>query len=204
MLLVQDRIEPCLARATFDSRLTRSAAVDRRAETIENELLFFVESVEGLAFREERAGVAEVIEGPQQFKDALESFATVEEAFSLAHLPPSADPDKLFAPQHDAPCGFKGAWRSTFAGTERSRSRCVLARVHLAVLEHRARIGSLPATLDELAPLFPAGVPVDPLTDEPFTYELHADGARLGPAACAAYGTPGWDAAVEGLLAFEY
>ena len=54
-----------------------------------------------------------------------------------------------------------------------------LARVALAAAEHRATHGDFPASLDELAPMFPDGVPLDPFTDAPFVYERTATGVRI-------------------------
>jgi hypothetical protein len=55
-----------------------------------------------------------------------------------------------------------------------------LARVALALTEHRAKHGDFPASLDELKPAFPAGgVPPDPYTDAPFVYEKTATGVRI-------------------------
>lgn len=57
-----------------------------------------------------------------------------------------------------------------------------LARIALAAAEHRAAHGDFPASLDELRPAFPDGVPLDPYTDAPFVYEKTADGVRIAAA----------------------
>ena len=54
-----------------------------------------------------------------------------------------------------------------------------LARVALAAAEHRATHGDFPASLDELKPMFPDGLPLDPYTDAPFVYARTASGARI-------------------------
>lgn len=54
-----------------------------------------------------------------------------------------------------------------------------LARVALAVAEHRATHGDFPASLDELKPMFADGVPLDPFTDAQFAYERTAAGVRI-------------------------
>jgi len=57
-----------------------------------------------------------------------------------------------------------------------------LARVALAAAEHRATHGDFPASLDELKPMFPDGVPLDPFTDAAFVYEKTATGVRIASA----------------------
>jgi hypothetical protein len=57
-----------------------------------------------------------------------------------------------------------------------------LARVALAVAEHRAKRGEFPASLDELKPVFADGVPLDPFTDAPFVYEKTSTGVRVASA----------------------
>ena len=57
-----------------------------------------------------------------------------------------------------------------------------LARIALAAAEHRATHGDFPASLDELKPMFPDGVPLDPYTDAPFVYEKTAAGVRIASA----------------------
>jgi hypothetical protein len=57
-----------------------------------------------------------------------------------------------------------------------------LARIALAAAEYRAKHGDFPASLDELAPMFADGVPLDPYTDAPFVYERTATGVRIASA----------------------
>jgi hypothetical protein len=57
-----------------------------------------------------------------------------------------------------------------------------LARIALAAAEHRATHGDFPASLDELRPMFPDGVPIDPYTDAPFVYGKIATGVRIASA----------------------
>jgi hypothetical protein len=57
----------------------------------------------------------------------------------------------------------------TFARVE---AECRLARVALALAEHRRKYGDFPERLDELSSAFPDGVPLDPFTDAPFNYVL--------------------------------
>ncbi|MEM8883162.1 MAG: hypothetical protein AAGD14_03750 [Planctomycetota bacterium] len=45
------------------------------------------------------------------------------------------------------------------------------ARLFLALHVHKQQHSEFPASLDELAPLFPDGIPLDPFTDQPFVYE---------------------------------
>jgi hypothetical protein len=52
----------------------------------------------------------------------------------------------------------------------RTEARVRLARIALAVASLRARTGALPKSLDDLAPDFPQGVPMDPFTDAPFVF----------------------------------
>jgi hypothetical protein len=67
---------------------------------------------------------------------------------------------------------------------------CRLARVALAVAEHRAKHGDFPASLDELKPMFPDGVPLDPYTDAPFVYERTSAGARIASVGRLSEGKP--------------
>jgi len=57
-----------------------------------------------------------------------------------------------------------------------------LARIALAAAEFRATHGDFPASLDELKPMFPDGVPLDPFTDVPFVYEKTGTGVRIASA----------------------
>jgi hypothetical protein len=61
-------------------------------------------------------------------------------------------------------------------------ARCRLARVALAAAEHRATHGDFPASLDDLKPMFPDGVSLDPFTDAPFVYAKTATGVRIASA----------------------
>jgi len=65
-----------------------------------------------------------------------------------------------------------------------------IARVALAVAEHRATHGNFPASLDELKWAFPDGVPFDPFTDAPFVYEKTPTGVRIASAGRVADGPP--------------
>jgi hypothetical protein len=77
----------------------------------------------------------------------------------------------------DAP--FVHGWMPASPGVVESFARTAagarLARVALAVAAHR----DFPPSLDELRPMFPDGVPLDPFTDAPFIYEKTATGARV-------------------------
>ena len=57
-----------------------------------------------------------------------------------------------------------------------------LARLTLALAEHRRLHGEWPASLEALAPLFPAGIPADPFSDAPFRYERTDGGVRVSSA----------------------
>lgn len=61
----------------------------------------------------------------------------------------------------------------------RNEAATGLARIGLAAAEHRERHGALAATLDDLRPYFPDGLPSDPFTDAPFLYERATDGVRI-------------------------
>jgi hypothetical protein len=64
----------------------------------------------------------------------------------------------------------------------RTEAAARLARVALAAADLRATHGDFPASLDELRPMFPDGVPLDPYTDAPFVYERTAAGVRIASA----------------------
>ena len=73
----------------------------------------------------------------------------------------------------------------------RSDAQQRLIRLALAASEHRERTGEFPESLDDLAPYFPDGVPVDPYTDKPFIiYDRTPQSLDLGSAAYA--GDPCW------------
>jgi len=65
-----------------------------------------------------------------------------------------------------------------------------VARVALAAAEHRATHGDFPASLDELRPMFPDGVPLDAFTNAPLVYERTATGVRIASAGHVAGGSP--------------
>ncbi|MGH7163506.1 MAG: hypothetical protein ACREID_08470 [Planctomycetota bacterium] len=61
-----------------------------------------------------------------------------------------------------------------------ARSAAVrLARVALALMEHRAAKGAWPASLDAIADRFEGGMPLDPYTGQPFAYKAEGGGARV-------------------------
>jgi hypothetical protein len=66
-----------------------------------------------------------------------------------------------------------------FDSLQRTDAQCALARVGLAVAIHRQEAGAYPESLDELAPLFPEGVPGDLFSGGPFKYERVDDGVRI-------------------------
>ena len=79
-----------------------------------------------------------------------------------------------------------------------------LARIALAAAEHRAKHGDFPASLDELKPMFPDGLPLDPYTDAPFAYARTATGARIASLGRLAEETPLDDATLrERVLVWE-
>jgi hypothetical protein len=65
---------------------------------------------------------------------------------------------------------------------KRDDAQQALARIALAAAEYRAKHGNFPASLDELAPMFADGVPLDPFSDAPFAYERTASGIRIASA----------------------
>jgi hypothetical protein len=65
-----------------------------------------------------------------------------------------------------------------------------LARIALAAAEYRATHGDFPASLDELKPMFPDGVPLDPFGDTPFVYTKTATGVGIESAGRLAADAP--------------
>jgi hypothetical protein len=62
-------------------------------------------------------------------------------------------------------------------------ARLRLARIALAATERREATGAWPASLDELRDAFvEGGVPLDPFTDRPFTYEVKGRALRISSA----------------------
>ena len=68
--------------------------------------------------------------------------------------------------------GFHIRLRGVQKSRLRHRAQIRVARMGLAALAHRQRHGSWPEYPEELAPLFPDGVPVDPFTLEPCEFAL--------------------------------
>jgi len=67
-----------------------------------------------------------------------------------------------------------------FARSAESCARLRLARLALALMEHRAEKGAWPASLADLGPRFPDGaVPRNPLTSAEFAYERDGKAVRL-------------------------
>jgi hypothetical protein len=86
-------------------------------------------------------------------------------AAAAARTKDSDDPVRIFVQAVDAALHYETATR--------------LARVALALAALRQTSADFPASLDELKPLFPDGVPLDPFTDAPFVYEKTATGVRI-------------------------
>jgi hypothetical protein len=61
-------------------------------------------------------------------------------------------------------------------------ARLRIARIGLAALEHRARAGSWPPSLVDLAPAFPGGVPRDPTSGAAFRLEREGEALRISAA----------------------
>jgi hypothetical protein len=80
--------------------------------------------------------------------------------------------------------------RSWVDGERHSRTRLQLVRLILALLVHHERTDEWPRGLDELAPLFPEGVPTDPATGSSFCYERTPIGFHLSAAGTPPTGAP--------------
>ena len=61
----------------------------------------------------------------------------------------------------------------------RNEAAVRLARVALAAAGFRATHGDFPVSIDDLRPMFPDGVPLDPFAEAPFVYERTATGVRI-------------------------
>jgi hypothetical protein len=188
-LLRATSIDPVELREALDPKLARTNA--RARETIENELAYMIELVTEQALDAEATGGG----GTQWFElqpaddEGVRYFDGVEEALDLAEL----SPPEFFAamrkrPDRTAPAieaSFMRTMRSALSSVESARSVRDLARVALAIEAFRSREGRLPDDLDELARLFPDGVPIDPASEEAFAYSVAGANATLGPAAFA-------------------
>lgn len=187
-------------RAALEPRLRRGASEQRDEELVLHEVRRSLELVEravpGLLCRSSECACREL-------GSFLEHFASVERALALARLP-AAELHRIRLEQSDG--SFVSHCYTAFSTLDRHRSIISLFRVALAVGEHRERTGALPEALSELGPAFEGDVPTDPLTGAPFPWTIAADRGRLGPTACPQHGSErecAWDAALEGLLAFE-
>jgi hypothetical protein len=90
----------------------------------------------------------------------------------------------------DDPTGVRKGMTKLMARVARTEAAQALARIALALAEHRATTGAFPSSLDELKPMFPDGVPLDPFTDAPFVYDNTATGVRLASAGRLGDGPP--------------
>ena len=100
---------------------------------------------------------------------------------AAAAVPPSPDlayPRRLVAVLEGG--SPQVAWGPTFVRRhQRGLAAQRLARVALALAAHHATTGDWPASLDELAPMFPEGVPPDPYSAAPFLYQRAEPGVRV-------------------------
>jgi hypothetical protein len=114
---------------------------------------------------------------PKEFVAAHAAFAPLESLPTDSYPRIMNEVRAFWDATKDAP--FVHGWMPASPGVVESFARTAagarLARVALAVAAHR----DFPPSLDELRPMFPDGVPLDPFTDAPFIYEKTATGARV-------------------------
>ena len=68
---------------------------------------------------------------------------------------------------------------TTFEEYVRALAEIRIARIALAVLDHKASTGAWPRSLRRLSTRFPGGVPLNPLTEQPFLFIRTGDGVHL-------------------------
>ncbi len=206
-MLHQQLLDPVRLRESMEARFERITRSDRLSGVVENEILLFYDHLP------EDAGIEDVgsvlsysstylfFERARQVQEALCFFDRVEELPALAVLEPS-EHFALAREEHESIYG--ASLRALLDFRDYFASQAALARVALAIEAHRAERGALAASLDELAWAFPSGVPVDPLTEEPFSYACDGSRARLGPSAWVERDPVEWSVALERLLAWEF
>ena len=202
-LLERGLIAPAVLRATFDPRLEMPWGSSPPCDSLQAEVATFLDRCED---------IEEVVATPfaswfdrtaSERATLLAGFDGVEELSTWGFLSPCEylvrAPTENTATSYLAPSFF-----SLLSLRHRFASQSSLARIALAIEAHRAEHGALPASLDELASAFPRGVPLDPLTGEPFRYESNGAQARLGPSAWIQREPVAWDVACQRLLAWEF
>ena len=191
VLVCEHRVPAHQLRAFLDPWLARSLAVEPRA-LVEGELSWFFEHGPGQL---EPAKL-----GLEAVDRLLVHFGSVERTLELARLPaPELDRQPRGT---ESPPLFATAGTLAISALHRHRSVLALARVALAIEEHRERTGALPVRIEELADSFVDGLPVDPWTGAPFAWSIENARGRLGPAAGAEDERDG-PTAVERLLAWD-
>ena len=130
------------------------------------------------------AGNADLVVAVCRFRDAVAGVSDLR-TLTTEDGVASVDPSGLIRA-----AGSKSMIGSFARTAVRTEAALRLARVALAVAEHRARSGNFPASLDELKPMFADGVPLDPFTDSPFIYERTATGVRIASQGRLADETP--------------
>jgi hypothetical protein len=187
LMLEQGTLSASDLRRALEPALARSAAFEPR-EMIEGEMRAFLALYDRVA---------------SDGLEAVDHFASIEEAFELAQRP-SVDPNETSAADDE----FLRSCRGALARVHRHRSIVTTWRVALALMEHRERDGAFPERLEELAAAFEGEFPRDPVTDAPIAYRVDGSRALLGPTACPMHGEEPcrhveWPVAVEQMLAWD-
>lgn len=156
-------LDPRVARATLDPLLAGTVR-DRLPAALAAERAYVVDLY--------RAAVVQEIEPSARPRTAAVAVASCEALRRVAALGAGGTGAWIGEVRQAATGG--GAYAVGLPvvadGIVRCDAATRLARVALAVAEHRAVHGEFPRTLEELAPVFADGVPVDPYTDRPFVY----------------------------------
>jgi hypothetical protein len=196
-------VDSVALRAALDGRLQNIERTPCPAGVLENEIALFLDRYTGIGGWVTAPFTGVIERGPLMYRTALAAFGDVEELRTWGELSPR---QLLARPTLDSDSSGS-VYRSPFSHMielwARSASVAAQARIALALEAHRGEHGTLPASLDELAPAFSGGVPLDPLTDKPFAYEREGDRARLGPSAWVQREPLAWESACERLLAWE-
>jgi len=179
-------IEPRLAALDDPGRLGRSVEVERAWDIV---LIRAVLDGEDVGLGPEFAGSTRTRPRSLVGSDGALLLRLLAREVERAHLPyprvrPLLEEEAGKKPVPEAgetfgPLTARLLPRVPHAGSARSLARIRLARIALAALARKAAAGALPATLDDLAPDFPGGVPLDPWTGRPFLYDRDAAGATL-------------------------
>lgn len=165
-------LDPRVARATLDPLLAGTIR-DRLPAALAGERAYTIDLYRSL--------IVKGMESAARSRAAAVVVSSCEAVRRVAALGPGGTGAWIREVRQAAAGG--GAHAVVLPGVADGIVRCDaatrLARVALAVAEHHAVHGDFPRTVEELAPAFADGVPVDPYTEQPFVYSITNAGVEI-------------------------